>query len=705
MSAGNEQRKLAAIMFTDMVGYAALAQRDDKLALELLEEHRRLLREIFPGFHGVEIKTIGDAFLIEFHSALEAAQCAIEIQRTLSKRNHDVTAERRIELKIGIHIGDIVHRGGDVYGDGVNIASRIEQLAGAGGICVSMDVERQIRNALEARFEKLAPTELKNISVPMDLFRIVLPWEQQARTSKSEISPSRPGNIRKSKIKWIGIAALLLIFIGLGWWFVLPFKEGRKAGVPVSDQKSIAVLPFENLSHDPDNAYFADGIQEEILTRLSKIADLKVISRMSTQRYKSAPENLREIAQQLGVANILEGTVQKAADQVRVNVQLINARNDSHLWADKYDRKLTDIFAVESEIAAKIANTLQAKLTGAEQNAIAVHPTENSEAHELYLRGRFYWNRATGPYFDKSFDKSREYYEKALQIDPNYALAYAGLADYYGYAFGYGLLPPIEKWAKAEEENAQKALKLDPTLGEAYNPLAAVELYYYRNWPEAEGDFRRGLELSPNFAEMHAHYAFCLVLFGRNDEAFSEMQRALTLDPLSPRFGFASGKLRFFTRQYGSAIEQYRKTLELDPNLPAVHEELGYAYEKKGMQKEAITEWVNALSLIGENEQATILQQSYAMSGFEAAVRKSTEKKLQALNAKIAGGEYVPAAEFVRICIRSGETEQAFAWLAKGVQERNRLAWEFKINPLFDPLRSDPRFQALLAKAFSPGKK
>src|SRR5216110_1356441 len=185
MSAGSEQRKLAAIMFTDMVGYSALSQRDDKLALELLEEHRQLLREIFPRFHGSEIKTIGDGFLIEFNSALEAAQCAIEIQRTLAKRNHDVTAARRIELKIGLHIGDVVHRGGDVYGDGVNIASRIEPLASAGGICVSMDIERQIRNALEARFEKLAPTELKNISVAMDLFRIVLPWEQGSKAETS----------------------------------------------------------------------------------------------------------------------------------------------------------------------------------------------------------------------------------------------------------------------------------------------------------------------------------------------------------------------------------------------------------------------------------------------------------------------------------------------------------------------------------------
>src|ERR1700737_1383975 len=218
MSAG-EQRKLAAIMFTDMVGYSPLSQRDDKLALELLEEHRRLLREIFPRFNGTEIKTIGDAFLVEFNSALEAAQCAIEIQRALAKRNADAPVERRIELKIGIHIGDVVHRGGDVYGDGVNIASRIEALAGAGGICVSMDVERQIRNALETRFEKLAPTELKNISVTMDLFRIVLPWEQKSevRDQKSEIE-KRSVIPKSRRSAFIGALGLLLM-IGIGWWW------------------------------------------------------------------------------------------------------------------------------------------------------------------------------------------------------------------------------------------------------------------------------------------------------------------------------------------------------------------------------------------------------------------------------------------------------------------------------------------------------
>src|SRR6478736_1696525 len=215
MSVNAEQRKLAAIMFTDMVGYSALSQRDDKLALELLEEHRELLRKIFPRFNGTEIKTIGDGFLVEFNSALEAAQCAMAIQRTLAKRNADAQAERQIQVRIGIHIGDVVHRAGDVYGDGVNIASRIEPLANAGGICVSMDVERQIRNALEARFEKLAPTDLKNISVPMDLFRIVLPWEKQASVvAKSETVSSRSSR----RILTVAVGLLLLLLIAVGWW-------------------------------------------------------------------------------------------------------------------------------------------------------------------------------------------------------------------------------------------------------------------------------------------------------------------------------------------------------------------------------------------------------------------------------------------------------------------------------------------------------
>src|SRR6266576_854090 len=405
MSADTEQRKLAAIMFTDMVGYSALAQRDDQLALELLEEHRRLLREIFPPFHGVEIKTIGDAFLVEFGSALEAAQCAIEIQRTLAKRNHDVTSDRRIELKIGIHIGDVVHRDGDVYGDGVNIASRIEQLAGAGGICVSMDVERQIRNALEARFEKFGSADLKNIKLPMDLFRIVLPWEKGTEFPAKRISQ-----------KWaLLVPAVVLLILALlaGWWWMRRSNKNQVSvaahalpAVPTNtpDQKSVAVLPFVNLSDDKGSEYFSDGVSEELLTVLQKIPGMRVAARTSAFSFKGKNATAQEIGQKLGVAHLVEGSVRKAGETVRIAARLTKTMSGDEIWSENYTRNLKDVFAVQTELAATIVEQLRGQLTGggdAKAKAVIQEQvqtaekggTKNVEAHESYLQGRFFANR------------------------------------------------------------------------------------------------------------------------------------------------------------------------------------------------------------------------------------------------------------------------------------------------------------------------
>jgi adenylate cyclase len=543
----DEQRKLAAIMFTDMVGYSALSQRDEKLAQELLEEHRQLLREIFPRFNGTEIKTIGDAFLVEFGSALEAAQCAIEIQRSLAKRDADAPADRQIQVRIGVHIGDVVHRGGDVYGDGVNIASRIEPVAGPGGICVSMDVERQIRNALEARFEKLAPTDLKNISVPMDLFRIVLPWEQKL-PPKSEVrirgqSDSGKSDNEKSltvpsTTRLVLVGLLVLLAAGLVWWLThqnaATKTEPSKTAVAANElpAKSIAVLPFENLSRDPDNAFFADGVQDEILTDLAKIADLKVISRSSVMQYKTGVQrNLREIGQQLGVAHLLEGSVQRAANRVRVNAQLIDARTDAHLWAQTYDRDLADVFAIQSEIAKAIADQLQAKLSPNEKAAIEKPPTTDVIAFDLYSRARNLiltttFSATGGPNLLQAVDLLNQ----AIARDPSFLLAHCQLAYSHAQLYFLGIDHTSARLALAEAA-VDAAFRLQPDAGEAH--LARAENLYrlHLDYDGALAELEIARKTLPNHPRVPELTGYIARRRGQHEDGLRLLQRAAELDP------------------------------------------------------------------------------------------------------------------------------------------------------------------------------
>jgi TolB-like protein/class 3 adenylate cyclase/Tfp pilus assembly protein PilF len=532
----DEQRKLAAIMFTDMVGYSALSQRDEKLAQELLEEHRRLLREIFPRFHGTEIKTIGDAFLVEFGSALEAAQCAIEIQRTLAHRDADASADRQIQVRIGVHIGDVVHRGGDVYGDGVNIASRIEPVAGPGGICVSMDVERQIRNALEARFEKLAPTELKNISVPMDLFRIVLPWERPSPMAAKSETGTRS---RRIFATFIAIVLLSAGLLGYQLWRTrnqsAPRQDASPArtGAATSPAKSIAVLPFENLSRDPDNAFFTDGVQDEILTDLSRIADLKVISRTSVMQYKSGvARNLRKIGEELGVAHLLEGSVQRAANKVRVNAQLIDARTDAHLWAQTYDRDLADVFAIQSEIAKAIADQLQAKLSPNEKKAIEQPPTTNLAAFDLYSRAKsLLLTTSFSATNDPDLRKAIELLDAAVKRDPSFFDAYCQLA--YAHETIYAVRGSDHTPARLAlaEAALQAATRLRPDAAETH--LARAQYLYHglRDYAGALVELeiaRRGLPNDPRLFELTG---YILRRRGQQEEGLRNLERAVELDP------------------------------------------------------------------------------------------------------------------------------------------------------------------------------
>jgi adenylate cyclase len=527
-------------MFTDMVGYTALSQRNEALALELLEEHRRILRSIFPRFNGTEIKTIGDAFLVEFQSALEAAQCALEIQRTLAKRNHDVSSDHRIELRIGIHVGDVVHREGDVYGDGVNIASRIQPVAGIGGICISVDVERQVHNALEARFEKLAPVELKNVEVPMELFRIVLPWERNARLTAEPEKTSQGATIRRMPWHEVVLALLLVVALIAGGFFFLRHRASQQAtnaaaSSPVGSvpEKSLAVLPFENLSEEKANAFFTEGVQDEILTNLSRIADLKVISRTSVMQYKTGtPRNLREIGQQLGVAHVVEGSVQRAANKVRVNAQLIDARNDAHLWAQTYDRDLADVFAIQSEIAKAIADQLQAKLSPNEKKAIEQPPTTDLAAFDLYSRAKSLLLTASFSVTrDPDVRKATELLDEAVKRDPSFFDAYCQLAFAHEQRYAvFGTDHTPDRLALAEAA-VQAATRLRPDASETH--LARAQYLYFglRDYAGALAELESARRALPNDPRLFELTGYVLRRRGQQEEGLRNLERAAALDP------------------------------------------------------------------------------------------------------------------------------------------------------------------------------
>src|SRR5437764_6696653 len=651
--------EIGHVLFIDIVGYSKLLIHEQTEQLQKLREIARATEQRRAAEAEDKLLRLptGDGGALVFSDSPETpVACALEISKAI--KNYP-----NLRVRMGVHSGPVkevtdLNEQANIAGAGINIAQRVMDCGNVGHILLSKRVADDLEQYGRWRplLHDLGICEVKHGAT----LGIVNLYSDEIG------NPETPKKFKAEETR----------------------EKTIETGRPVP-HKSIAVLPFENLSEDKANVYFADGIHEEVLTRLSRIRDLKVISRTSTQRFKNTAEQIPDIAKQLGVATILEGSVRKAGDQVRVHVQLIDAESDSHLWAERYDRQLDDIFEVESDISGKIAEALQATLTGAERRAIAARPTKSTEAHELYLKGRYHWRNFYAP----GYERVREYFEQAVALDASYAPAYSGLSLYYAWAAANAIFPP-DVWPLAEEY-ILKSLSLDDTWPEAYNSLAAVEIYYKRNWPAAEHAFQRGMELDPNFGDLHSHYGMCLSYPGRFDEAIAQTERALQLDPFFPGTNLHYGTLLFFSRQYDRAAAQLAKTLDLYPDNAAAHEYFGNVCAKRGMSHEAITHWCSALNLNGRSEDARVLEQTFKAAGFDPAVRTLGERELEELDARRARGEYVAAAHYVFAHIKRGNLEDALALLPKMAEEPDWFALQMRVNPILDPLRNDPRFEKI----------
>jgi TolB-like protein/Tfp pilus assembly protein PilF len=495
------------------------------------------------------------------------------------------------------------------------------------------------------------------------------------------------------KIIWITAVLAIVAAALLAFQFYGPkFGGAAKNEAPAIPEKSIAVLPFDNLSEDKSNAYFAEGVQDEILTRLAKVADLKVISRTSTQHFKSTPEDLPAIAKQLGVAHILEGSVQKSNDQVRVNVQLINAMTDAHLWADTFDRKLTDIFAVETDIAKTIAETLQARLTGSEKTAMSKKPTENPEAYELYLKGRHFWNRRT----EADIRKAIEYFHDAIEKDPSYALAYTGIADGYSVLTGYSNDAP-KQYIERAIPAARRAVALDDSLAEAHTALANA-IGADLQLPASEAEFKRSFALNPNYASAHQWYGEVLQSTGRFDEAIAEMRRARELDPLSLIINCVLASAYYSAGRYDEASREVQRAFDLDPNFGVAYWVRAQIEEAKGDFQHALADYEASKAGISSDAMNGMIACAYARAG----KRAEAEKILNELTNE-SRHRFVSSYSLAQIHAILGNKDNAMRLLEKAFDERTIPIGGGgtggpKIDHRFDSLRDDPRFQKLVAK-------
>ena len=640
-------RRLAAVMFTDTVGFTASAQTNESRTLDLLRQQGELLRPVVALHQGREVKSTGDGFLVEFDSALKAVQCAVNIQRRIHERNSE-GGQKHISIRIGVHLGDVVQSGSDILGDAVNIAARIEPLADPGGVCVSSAVYEQVRTKVADRFEKLEPRALKGVALPMDVYRVLPSWEGNG---------GHP-------------------------------EEGASY---LTDKTRIAVLPFANISPDPNDEYFADGLTEELIANLSLVPGLKVIARTSVLGYKKTEKKVGAIGKELGVGTVVEGSVRRAANKIRVTVQVIDVATEEHLWTAKYDDDLDDIFAVQSEIATKVATSLPGSLTKPLTPLPELERPRETQAYLSYLQGQALIWKTDEP----SLRKSLEHFQKAIETDSTFARAYAGLARAYVNLGAEGYLT----WTGAIEMGqaaAERASKLDPDLAEAHVLLG--ELAFMADAPAEilDRELRRALELNPNLALAHSILSSLAGSFGIMESYILQSDEAYRLDPLSPPMIRRQGDAYFNSGRHEEALAHWRKHIETDP-IDAYRGLADY-YMLKGDFEEAES-MVRELERVAPNSDPALL-----CRGFLAALKGERDTAVR-LIAKIdelfkKGTSRQSSMGYIYYAL--GDLDRFFESMFASAKNHTMQVVKLRLSPLFAAARRDPRFVMLVIQAGRP---
>ena len=627
-------RQLAAIMFTDMVGFTALMQSDEALANAKRERHKRVMETAVKNFSGKILQYYGDGTLCIFNSAIEGVNCAMKIQEQLAQ-------EPRVDLRIGIHSGDILWEEDGVYGDGVNIASRIESLSVPGGVFISEKVYDDIKNQKDIKTHEIGSFELKNVRQPIRVFAI-----------------ANPG-------------------------FTVPSRNEVKGKLNQPTNR-LAVLPFENLSADPENEYFSDGMTEELIDAFSKVSGLLVTSRTSCFAFKKKHEDIREIGNKLNVNKVLEGSVRKVGNRVRITAQLINAADGYHVWSETFDRDLHDIFEVQDEIARIIVNKLRESIAEKPRQEQFVKPiTENFEAYSLYLKAVYLRNKNT----PAEVRKSIEYFEEAIKLDPDFASAYGYCASCYAQLGGMGQMSPAKAFEIAHRY-ADKAIELDDTLPEAYSIKGAAYMLYESNWGKAYRYLTKALELNPGSSVSSLVMSIYYQIHGNSDEAIKTLESALTRDPLSIMLIDALAEKYFFARRYDDAARQSERLLELDPRRRHALEIKGYCL--------GLTEgWDKAISIFKEVHRLTDhplkgltpLAYAYAKTGQLEKAMECVSKLEQRLAEE---PESVVEADLAFVWAALGDKDKAFDYLFRAVDKGMQVAYGL-YSPLVEEVMKDPR--------------